>query len=66
MKGVIYKWTCNISGKSYIGQTTNELRREKEFLSEYEIYTNENSKIDKARKKYGLNKGIWSKSILKR
>jgi len=66
MKGIIYKWTCNMSGKSYIGQTTNELRREKEFLSEYEIYTNENSKIDKARKKYGLNKGTWSKSILKR
>lgn len=66
MKGIIYKWTCNKSGKSYVGQTINETRREKEFLSENEVYTKENSKIDRARKKYGLKNGIWSKEVLKR
>lgn len=66
MKGIIYKWTCNVNGKSYIGQTTNEKRREKDFFSKFEPYTNENSKIDKARKKYGLSEGTWSKEVLKR
>ena len=66
MKGVIYKWTCNVNGKSYIGQTTNELYREKEFLNENDNYTTKGSKIDNARKKYGLSEGIWTKEILKR
>lgn len=66
MKGIIYKWTCSKSGKSYIGQTINETRREKEFLSENEIYTISGSKIDNARKKYGVNKNVWKKEILKR
>lgn len=66
MKGIIYKWTCMESGKSYIGQTINEERREKEFFSKSEPYTNENSKIDNARKKYGLSNDIWKKEVLKR
>ena len=66
MKGIIYKWTCNKSGKSYVGQTINETRREKEFLSENEVYTVSGSKIDNARKKYGVNKNVWKKEILKR
>ena len=66
MKGIIYKWTCLKSGKSYIGQTINEERREKEFFSKSEPYTNENSKIDNARKKYGLSNDIWKKEVLKR
>lgn len=53
MKGIIYKWTCNVSGKSYIGQTVNEKRREKDFLTEGS-YAGE--KINNARKKYGLRK----------
>lgn len=66
MKGIIYKWTCLKSGKSYIGQTINEERREKEFFSKSEPYTKENSKIDNARKKYGLSKDMWKKEVLKR
>lgn len=66
MKGIIYKWTCNVNGKSYIGQTINEKEREKNFLKASEEYTSENSKIDNARKKYGLSEGTWSKSVLKR
>jgi len=63
MKGIIYKWTCNVSGKSYIGQTVNEKRREKDFLTEGS-YAGE--KIDNARKKYGLSKDVWTKEVLKR
>lgn len=66
MKGIIYKWTCSKSGKSYIGQTTNESRREKEFLTINEIYTTSGSKIDNAREKYGVDKSIWKKEVLKR
>lgn len=64
MKGIIYKWTCNVNGKSYIGQTTNEKQREKEFLSENKTYAGE--KINNARKKYGLSNDIWTKTVLKR
>lgn len=64
MKGIIYKWTCNVNGKSYIGQTTNEKQREREFLSENKPYAGE--KINNARKKYGLSNGIWTKTVLKR
>lgn len=63
MKGIIYKWTCNVSGKSYIGQTVNEKRREKDFLTEGS-YAGE--KIDNARKKYGLSEDVWTKEVLKR
>lgn len=66
MKGIIYKWTCNVNGKSYIGQTTNELYREREFLNENDNYTTMGSKIDNARKKYGLSEGTWTKTVLKR
>ena len=66
MKGIIYKWTCSETGKSYIGQTINEERREKEFFSKSEPYTKKNSKIDNARKKYGLSKDMWKKDVLKR
>ena len=64
MKGIIYKWTCNINGKSYIGQTVNEKRRERDFLDETKYYAGE--KINNARKKYGLSDGTWTKTVLKR
>ena len=63
MKGIIYKWTCNKSGKSYIGQTINKKKREKDFLTEGSYAGN---KINNARKKYGLKDGVWSKEVLKR
>lgn len=66
MKGIIYKWTCLKTGKSYIGQTMHEKKRERDFLNENNIYTKKNSKIDKARKKYGLFEGTWEKEVLKR
>lgn len=64
MKGIIYKWTCCVNGKSYIGQTTNEQRRESDFLNETKSYAGE--KIDNARRKYGLTNGVWKKTVLKR
>ena len=64
MKGIIYKWTCSISNKSYIGQTTNEKQRELVFLNESKSYAGE--KIDNARRKYGLDNGVWKKEVLKR
>lgn len=64
MKGIIYKWTCNINGKNYIGQTVNEKRRERDFLNETKSYAGE--KINNARKKYGLSDGTWTKTVLKR
>ena len=63
MKGIIYKWTCNVNGKSYIGQTINEKKRERDFLTEGSYA---GSKIDNARKKYGLSEGTWVKKVLKR
>lgn len=66
MKGIIYKWTCNVNGRSYIGQTINEKRREQDFWNENDNYTTEGSHIDCARKKYGLDKNTWTKTILKR
>ena len=63
MKGIIYKWTCNVNGKSYIGQSVNEKRRERDFLTEGSYAGN---KIDNARKKYGLSEGTWTKEVLKR
>lgn len=51
--GIIYKYTSP-SGKSYIGQTTNEsLRRKNWFNSKYHYA---GRKIDRARKKYGRDK----------
>ena len=32
MKGIIYKWTCNVNGKSYIGQTVNEKAKYNKWL----------------------------------
>lgn len=64
MKGIIYKWTCNNNNKSYIGQTINEKRREKDFLTKDKPYAGE--KINNARKKYGLSEGTWTKTVLKR
>ncbi len=66
MKGIIYKWTCNVNGKSYIGQTINEEKREKEFWNKNDAYTTKGSRIDCARKLYGLDKETWTKTILKR
>lgn len=66
MKGIIYKWTCNINGKSYIGQTINEEKRERDFWNQNDAYTTKGSHIDCARKKYGLDKKTWTKTVLKR
>lgn len=48
--GIIYKYTSP-SGKVYIGQTTNETRRKREFLDIETSYAGD--KINKAREKYG-------------
>lgn len=50
MEGVIYKYTSPV-GKSYIGQTTDEVRRRRDFLGIKEVYAG--PKINRARKKYG-------------
>lgn len=54
IKGIIYKYTSP-SGKSYIGQTTNQSLRRKKWFNMSSPYTSSDwmSKIDKARIKYG-------------
>lgn len=51
--GIIYKYTSP-SGKSYIGQTTNEVLRRKNWFDSKYHYAGR--KIDRARNKYGRNK----------
>lgn len=60
----IYRWTSP-SGKSYIGQASNLSKRKREFeLNPYTYnYTGENTKIDRARRKYN-NFSEWKYDIL--
>ena len=55
--GIIYKYTSP-SGKSYIGQTTNEAYRRRMWFNNGR-YTGGRSKIDRARKKYGVNNFVY-------
>lgn len=55
--GIIYKYTSP-SGKSYIGQTTNEEYRRRMWFGTGR-YTGGRSKIDRARKKYGASSFIY-------
>ena len=50
VEGIIYKYTSP-SGRSYIGQTINEVLRRKNWFSKKYHYAG--SKIDRARAKYG-------------
>ena len=50
MTGIIYKYTSP-SGKSYIGQTTNEENRRNHWFGNCVEYAG--SKINRARTKYG-------------
>lgn len=51
MEGIIYKYTSP-SGKSYVGQTRNEIKRKNRFRDLTKVYGS-GGKIDNARKKYG-------------
>lgn len=51
IEGIIYRYVSP-SGKSYIGQTTNEVYRRRMWFGKGR-YTGGRSKIDRARKKYG-------------
>lgn len=53
--GVIYKATCNITGKSYIGQTIDFERRKQEHLTAKDDYV-----FHKALRKYGSNNFSWA------
>ncbi len=53
--GVIYLRTNLINGKQYVGQTNNFRRREYEWKNINQRYSTEDSLIDNARKKYGIN-----------
>lgn len=45
MKGIIYKWTCKLDGKNYIGQTINERKR---YLQHYNAERRDVQLIDRA------------------
>lgn len=53
IEGIIYRY-ISPSGKSYIGQTTNEKLRRKSWFASKGPYTRPASKIAKARYKYGI------------
>lgn len=57
VEGIIYKYTSP-SGKSYIGQTTNEAYRRRMWFGTGR-YTGGRSKIDRARKKYGPENFVY-------
>ena len=54
MVGVIYKATCSITGKSYIGQTIHYEQRIKEHLK-----TKDGSHFHNALAKYGPDAFTW-------
>lgn len=54
VEGIIYRY-ISPSGKSYIGQTTNERLRRKSWFANKGSYTQKQSKIAKARLKYGID-----------
>lgn len=57
IEGIIYRY-ISPSGKSYIGQTTNEVYRRRMWFGKGR-YTGGRSKIDRARKKYGPENFIY-------
>lgn len=57
IEGIIYRY-ISPSGKSYIGQTTNEVYRRRMWFGKGR-YTGGKSKIDRARKKYGPDNFIY-------
>lgn len=57
IEGIIYRY-ISPSGKSYIGQTTNEVYRRRMWFGKGR-YTGGRSKIDRARKKYGSENFIY-------
>lgn len=58
MEGVIYCYQCILTGKKYIGQTSNERRRKYEHYSHYNKKSKD-SKFYRAVKKYGWNNFIY-------
>lgn len=53
IRGIIYCYTCNSTGKKYIGQTINEQRRRATFRQRVNYCKGGGSAIDNARHKYG-------------
>lgn len=51
MEGFIYKWTCKLDGKNYIGQTINERKR---YLQHYNAERRDVQLIDRAIYKKGV------------
>ena len=60
--GIIYKWTCNKTGKSYIGRTSNPIGRKKQHIKNGSKVTNINNKLYTAMRKYN----DWTYTILER
>ena len=62
MKGIIYKWTCSKSGKSYIGQTINPKARRMQHKSAAK--NGSTYPFHAAIRKYGINSFIYSSFAL--
>lgn len=56
VRGIIYRY-LSPSGKSYIGQTTNEKLRRRSWMSDKYHYAG--AKIDRARAKYGSSSFLY-------
>ena len=61
VKSGIYRWTNIVNNKAYIGKAKDLKKRKRDFESN-KTYTIEHSKIDRARRKYSLDK--WNYEIL--
>lgn len=52
MEGIIYRWTCKLDGKNYIGQT---IRPRKRYLQHYNAERRDVQLIDRAIYKHGVD-----------
>lgn len=63
MLGYIYVITNKISGKKYVGQTTNFFQRKECHLSNLRVGKHHSQKLQNAYNKYGEENFIWSYEI---
>lgn len=56
---VVYRITCAVNGKSYVGRTTDELRRKRDHFGSLRSGKHRNAHLQSAFKKYGETSFTW-------